>query len=186
MIEGRILAILVRDDVERLSTNAKALRLTVYLISLALEGIIPLHGDLMNPRLVYYAFQGIYDVALGVESACGVPTRAAITCVTVAARQLGLFRKNALGYEVGIRPPTSDRLVTKFGLTDAFVTDLRSDMQRYQAMAGRPGGEKRIFDAIVTGGIFRDEFVGAEGAVLEKLVVRDTAGRADGRVEINQ
>ena len=106
--------------------------------------------------------------------------------MTVAARQLGLFRKNALGYEVGGLMPTSDRLVTKFGLTDAFVTDLRSDMQRYQAMAGRPGGEKRIFDEIVTGGIFRDEFVGAEGAVLEKLVVRDTAGRADGRVEINQ
>ena len=186
MIEGRILAILVRDDAERLYKNAKALRLTVYLISLALEGIIPLHGDLMNPRLVYHAFRGIYDVALGVEDACGVPTRAAITCVTIAARQLGLFRKNTLGYEVGIRPPTSDCLVAKFGLTDAFLTDLRLDMQRYQAMAGRPGGEKRIFDAIVTGGIFRDEFVGEAGAVLEKLVVRDTAGRADGRVEINQ
>ena len=29
------------------------------------HGIIPLHGDLMNPRLVYYAFGHIYDVALG-------------------------------------------------------------------------------------------------------------------------
>ena len=184
MIEGRILAILVRDDAERLFTDAKALRLTVYLISLALEGIIPLHGDLMNPRLVYDAFRGMYDVAL--EGACGVPTRAAITCVTIAARQLRLFRKNALGYEVGIRPPTSDCLVAKFGLKDAFVTDLRSDMQRYQAFVARPGGEKRIFDAIVTHGIFRDEFVGDDGAVLEKLVVRSEAGKADGRVEINQ
>ena len=186
MIEGRILAILVRDDAERLFTDAKALRLTVYLISLALEGIIPLHGDLMNPRLVYDAFRGIYDVALGVEGACGVPTRAAITCVTVAARQCGLFRKDALGYEVGIRPPTSDCLVAEFGLTDAFVTELRLDMQRYQALAARPGGEARIFRAIVTQGIFRDEFVGEAGAVLDKLIVRSETGRADGRVEINQ
>ena len=179
MIEGRILAILVRDDAERLFTDAKALRLTVYLISLALEGIIPLHGDLMNPRLVYHAFRGMYDVALGVEGACGVPTRAAITCVTIAARQCGLFLQDAQGHEVGIGTPPVDSLVAKFGLKDAFVLELRLDMQRYQALAARPGGEKRIFDAIVTGGIFRDEFVGAEGAVLEKLVVRNELGKAD-------
>ena len=60
LIGGRILCIVVRDDKPRMYDDAKALRFTVYLKALAIPGIIPLLGELINPELTFSAFSGMH------------------------------------------------------------------------------------------------------------------------------
>ena len=59
LIGGRILCIVVRDDKPRMYNDAKALRFTVYLKALAIPGIIPLLGELINPELTSKTFSGM-------------------------------------------------------------------------------------------------------------------------------
>ena len=61
LIGGRILCIVVRDDERRMYDDAKALRFTVYLKALAIPGIIPLLGELINPELTCKSFSSMHQ-----------------------------------------------------------------------------------------------------------------------------
>ena len=178
LIGGRILCIYVRNDKERLHADTKALCFTVYLKALAQAGVIPLLGILINPELTYKAFSSMYDVALGVAGACGVPTRAGITCSTIAYRASQLLLKDADGCEYLFLCPPPNLLLYTYRLADDYISGLLGDLLRKGKMAARPGGELAIFHHLVERGAYQPEFVGRRGALLERLIVRGGSGSA--------
>jgi len=118
-----------------------------------------------------------YNVALGVEGARGVPTRAGITCSTIAFRELGLLIRGAEGREVFCLNRREDLLLSRFDLADVYIRGLLVDYRRKGAMAARPGGELAIFNWLLTRGPYPGH-MGPPGAVLETLLVRRPNGLA--------
>ena len=118
-----------------------------------------------------------YDVALGVAGACGVPTRAGITCSTIAFHELGLLVRGAEGREVFCLNRRPDLLLSRFDLADVYIRGLLTDYRRKGAMAARPGGELAIFNWLLTRGPYPGH-MGRSGAVLETLLVLRSRGRA--------
>ena len=115
-----------------------------------------------------------YDVALGVAGACGVPTRAGITCSTIAFRASGLLLEASGRESLSLEPPPNLLLHT-YRLGDDLIRRLLKDLLNKGKMVARSDGELGIFRHLAARGPYPGH-MGPPRAVLEPLLVRRPGG----------